>query len=110
MTLSAGSLDTRVHIMQRSTTQDALGQPVDAWAPLGTLWANVRYQTGLQRALAADSPKAGTKLSIRVRQSGCARHIAPGMRAQVGKQVYDVDAVLPQGREALDLLCREVTP
>jgi SPP1 family predicted phage head-tail adaptor len=109
MTIPAGSLDTRVAITQRSTTQDALGQPVDTWSPLATLWADVRYQTGLQRALAADAPHAATKLSIRVRQSGCARDIAPGMRAQVGAQVYTVVDVLPQGREALDLVCREVS-
>ncbi len=110
MTLSAGSLDTRVHITQRSTTQDALGQPVDTWSAFASLWADVRHQTGLQRALSADSPHATTKVSVRVRQNACSRSIVPGMRAQISEQFYLVVDVLPQGRDGLDLVCREITP
>lgn len=103
--MNAGKLNTRVQIQQRSTTQDALGQVSDTWTTTMTVWGDVRYQSGL-RSLSADELHSQQRCSIRIRQTSCSRGIAPGMRALVGLQTFDIVGTLPQGRETIDLVCQ----
>lgn len=104
MTLRAASLNTRVTILKRADGQDDLGQPTEGWATAMTLWADVRHQTGLQR-LSADALHDGARCSIRVRQTHCTKAITAGMRARVDTTEYTVLDAMPQGREAIDLVC-----
>lgn len=105
--MRAGQLKWRVTILRRSTDKDAIGQPVNQWVPVQTLWADVRYQSGLA-SLDADQLRAKVRASIRVRKSASSLSIKPGMRARVGQVDYAIAACLPQGRDAIDLVCEAV--
>ena len=105
MTL-ASRLNRRVVILQRNTATDSLGQPMEGWQEVQTVWGDVRYQTGL-RTLSADELHITTKASIRIRQTRCSLGIAPGMRARVGLTEFNILATLPKGTTAIDLVCQQ---
>lgn len=115
--MRAGMLNTRVHVLAKAGGTDALGQPTETWALAQTLWADVRYQTGLQ-SLNADRLGSGGRASIRIRQTACSKGITTGMRVVVGGTladgvvtggtVYKVMDTPRQGREAIDLVVEAV--
>jgi len=39
----AGRLDRRISIQRATVTTDAYGAPVETWATIATVWANVRF-------------------------------------------------------------------
>lgn len=67
----------------------------------GKIWGDVQDITGRQ-FLAADSTKnrVQTKITIWWRTG-----ITPGMRAVVGNDIYDIEAVLNQDKKTLVLMC-----
>lgn len=115
--MRASSLSTRVHIIANTGTPDALGQPTEAWTWVQSVWADVRYKTGLQ-SLDADRLGSDNRASIRIRQTPCAKGITTAMRAVIGGTltgttvtggtVYRIAGTAPQGREAIDLVCDSV--
>ena len=103
----AGKLNRRITIEQRSTTQDAIGQPVETWTTVAELWADIRYQRGLEAIKAgADISVVGASIRIRYRTG-----IDAGMRVTHGADVFNIQAVLPDAgrREYVDLACQRVT-
>ncbi len=44
--ITAGRLDQRITLQAATVTRDAVGGPMEAWADLVTLWANVRDLSG----------------------------------------------------------------
>lgn len=100
-------LNHRIEVQQRTAGQDAAGQPVDTWATVARLWADVRLASG-QARIKADAQTAMTKASIRVRRR---TDITPGMRVLFDGATYAVDEVVPDYRDRLymDLVC-EVLP
>lgn len=98
-----GQLNTRVVVQQQSTTPDALGQPVNTWSDLATLWADVRHTSGIE-ATKADAVASVVRASIRVRYRS---DITAAMRVVHGSTTYSVIAVLPDvgGKEYVDLAC-----
>jgi len=105
--VNAGDLDRRVTFQARTGAEDALGQPVDSWVPVGSAWAHIKFLNGVQ-AIKADKSTSVAQASIRVRYR---QDIAPGMRAVLGTKVFSVLAVLPDesGREFTDYVCEVVT-
>ena len=110
MSLPAGRLSNQVRIDQRTPpgTVDAAGQPLAAWTPLVTLWADIKAPTGLAAAerLTADRETSLATYSLRIRYR---TDITPAMRAvhlSTGT-VFDIDQVLPDlaNREHTDLVC-----
>lgn len=112
--MRASSLNTRVHIIANTGTPDALGQPTETWTWVQSVWADVRYKTGLQR-LDAERLGSDSRASMRIRQTPCSKGITSAMRAVVGGTlangvvtggtVYRIAGTAPQGREAIDLVC-----
>lgn len=112
--MRASLLSTRVHIIANTGTPDALGQPAEAWTYAQSLWADVRYKTGLQR-LDADRLGTNGSASVRVRQTPCSKAITTSMRLVIdgtlsggvvtGGTVYRIADIAPQGRDAIDLVC-----
>lgn len=100
--LSAGKFNQRINIEQRSTAQDAVGQPVETWALVAAVWASVRHPSGLS-AIKADGDVSVVKASIRIRyRTG----LNAGMRVTHGSEIYDIKAVLPNRPEGfVDLVC-----
>ncbi len=104
--MQAGKLNRRIAIEQRGTTQDAIGQPVETWTTVAEVWADVRYQRGLE-AIKAGADVSVVNLSVRIRYRA---GIDAGMRILHGSDVLDIQAVLPDAgrREYIDLACRKV--
>ena len=46
--MKAGNLDRRITIQALTATQDGAGQPVETWADLATVWANVQHLRGIE--------------------------------------------------------------
>ncbi len=85
--VSAGELDQRITIEQKSSTQAANGEPVTTWSPIAELWAKVRQITGREQIAAqqVQSP-ADARFVIR-RRSG----ITPDQHRLVWRgQHYDI--------------------
>ena len=101
--LEAGTLNRRVRIERNIGGVDDLGQPVDGWAEVGTVWGNVRMLTG-KETLMSDADVGAASASIRIRYR---TDITNGMRAIVDGVVFNIGAPLPDlaGREYVDLPC-----
>ena len=46
--MDAGTLRQRVTIQSKTITEDSLGQPIETWTDLVTLWANVKFENGAE--------------------------------------------------------------
>lgn len=104
--MDAGSLSSRISIKARSTSVDAIGQPVETWTTLATVWANVRHLSGSE-SIKADRELSVVRASIRIRWR---TDVDAGMRVTAGGSTYEIRAVLPdaQRREFVDLVCERV--
>lgn len=101
--MKAGALRHRVILQTLNVGQDAIGQPVTTWADTATLWADVRYLSGLS-AIKAGADVSLSKVSIRLRY----RAVTAGQRIKHGTIVYDIQAVLPDARKVYVDLVAEV--
>ena len=94
----------RVEVQAQQATFDEIGQPSTAWQTVAQLWANVRYVSGLS-AIKSGADTSVTKVSIRVRHGA----FNAGQRVLHDGKVFDIQAVLPDGRrEYVDLVCEAV--
>ena len=64
--MKAGQLDQRVTVERFTSTEDELGQPIEAWAPLFTCWAAVEPLTG-REYIAAQAAVSEVTAKIRMR-------------------------------------------
>ena len=112
--MRAGDLNRRVRIERRDQTQDELGQPVDTWVEVATVWCNVRMLTG-KETLVSDADVGSATASIRIRFR---TDIDGGMRAVLLKfvdgqpaddAIFNIQKALPDyaSRERTDLACIE---
>lgn len=104
--LRAGRLNTRISIRRQDKVQTSGGQVVGQWVEHVTVWANVKFPSGIGVV------KAGTDVSL-VRASIRIRFradIHSDMRVVAGGLVFDIKAVLPDlvGREYVDLVCQSI--
>jgi SPP1 family predicted phage head-tail adaptor len=100
----AGTLKDWITIQQAGTVQDELGQPIPGWPVLDSVWADIRFLSGLESAR-ADSPVSIVKASIRIRRR---TDVLASMRVVDDEgRIYDIKAVLPnkQSRQYIDLVC-----
>ena len=100
------ALNSPITILQRTTAEDALGQPVETWATLAALWAEIRHPSGVQQ-IKAGAEVSTVRASIKIHKRA---DITAAMRVVHGATVYDIKAVLPDeaGRIWMFLVC-EVT-
>ena len=102
--MKAGQLRHRVFLQDRVSTVDDIGQPSTSWLTTATVWADVRYLSGLS-AIKSGADVSLTKCSVRMRQ----RAVNAGQRIVYGNEVFEIDAVLPDGkREYVDAVCKVV--
>ena len=102
--MSAGQLRHRVDLQSRVDTVDALGQPSTTWQSVAFLWGDVRYLTGLS-AIKAGADTSASKVSIRLRHGT----FNAGQRVVYGDEVFNIEAVLPDGkRQYVDLVCESI--
>ena len=105
--MRAGQLNRRVTIQQLSSGQDALGQPVQTWTTVTTLWAHILHSSGLE-TIKANAEMSVVRASVRVRYT---RQITTGMRVVADGFTYNIVAVLPdmETRQYTDLTCEVVS-
>lgn len=102
--MKAGMLRHRVFLQTRVATVDELGQPSTSWLTTATVWADVRYLSGLS-AIKSGADVSLTKCSVRMRH----RAVNAGQRIVYGDEVFEIDAVLPDGkREFVDCVVRVI--
>lgn len=104
--MNPGKLNRRVTIKQLAAGQDEIGQPVQTWSDVATVWAHVMHLNGAE-TIKANADTSSVKASVRIRRrSG----VDAGMRVYHGSTVYEIKAVLPdeESRERLDLACEVV--
>ena len=93
--MSAGQLRHLVALQSPIGTQDDTGQPSTAWLTTATVWADIRYQTGLS-AIKSGSDVSVVRVSIRMRY----RAINAGQRVTFEGVVFNIEAVQPDVRRA----------
>lgn len=105
--MDAGLLNCRVTVRQRSTGSDELGQPLESWADVCTVWAEIRHPSGVE-LIKAGAEVSVVRASIKVRQRP---GITAAMQAVHGARVYDIEAVLPDEVDRLHmfLVCKVTT-
>lgn len=102
--MKAGQLRHRVFLQDRVSTTDDIGQPSSSWLTTATVWADVRYLSGLS-AIKSGADVSVSKCSIRMRH----RAVSAGQRIVYGNEVFEIDAVLPDGkREFVDCVVRVI--
>lgn len=106
MSLAAGNLNRRITIQRQAGGTDDAGQPLDAWANVATVWANVKGNTGMGaiKDMQGNVGASISRYSFRVRfREG----LDSGMRVLYGNGVYDVKEVRmdQDRREWTDLVC-----
>lgn len=99
--MSAGQLRQQVELQTQVSTQDALGQPSTIWQTDATVWADVRFQSGMS-LLKSGADTSVSKASIRIRH----RAANPGQRVLHNGIAYDVRAVqMDMRKQYIDLVC-----
>lgn len=102
--MKAGLLRHRVTLQSRVDTVDAIGQPSTSWSTTATVWADVRYLTGISAIKAGADTSVG-KVSVRLRYQA----VNAGQRIVYGTQVFDVQAVLPDAKKTyVDCVCEAI--
>lgn len=104
--MRVGQLKHRVTVKYLNSGQDDIGQPVQTWSDLASIWADIRHLNGSE-SLRADADSSIVKASIRIRRR---TDVTPAMRVYHGSTIYEIKAVLPdeQNRERLDLSCERI--
>ncbi len=101
-----GRLNTRIALIGRGSGEDALGQPLQSWVDFATVWADVRFVSGIE-TIKAGREVSTSRASVRIRKrSG----VTPAIRVRLDAVTYEVLDVIPSvDRAWLTLIC-EVTP
>ena len=96
----------QVVIQQLAAGQDAIGQPVQTWSALATVWANIKHLSGLE-TIKGGAESSSVKASIRIHYRA---DVTSAMRVVHGSTTYEIKAVLPdvEGRRHLDLVCEVI--
>lgn len=102
----AGKLNQRITLERRDVGRDALGQPVESWVPVATVWADIRFPSGVS-AIKGGADVSVVRASLRIRARA---GLDAGMRAVQTSARYDIKAVLPtRDRQYIDLVCEVIS-
>ena len=92
--MRAGQLNRWIEIQKRGEGTDPFGQPIDAWIPVGGMWAGVAGETGLGaiRGAGADNvPASIARYSLLVRFAEAQAYgIKADMRAVHDGEIFDI--------------------
>jgi SPP1 family predicted phage head-tail adaptor len=101
--ISAGELDQRLTLQQRSTGVDLLGQESQSWSTVATVWAQAQPLRG-RELFAAGQAQTEAEVRFRIRYRD---DIEPTMRAVWRSRAHDILSVadVDGGHEVTELLC-----
>lgn len=90
----AGKLDQRIIVDRVSVTRDALGQEVETWGELTTVWAMVKWVSDEERFSQAQLTPTQT-VRFTIRSSVTSRAITPRDRVRYAGANWDIHGVKP---------------
>lgn len=101
--MRSGTLRHVITIRQRTTTQNAIGEPSDTWADVATVRAWVQDLSG-REFLAAQGEQNSVNVKILIRHRA---DITPAMQVVWGALTLNIEAVLSPTRNGstLELMC-----
>ena len=102
--MNPGDLDQRVTIDRFTSGVDEIGQPIEAWSVLATVWAAVEPQAGREFvAGGAAQSELTTRIRLRYRPG-----LTSGDRVTHDGRVYDVQSVIDyrSAKREIVLMCR----
>ncbi len=109
--MKAGELRHRILIQQRGGTTDAAGQPVDTWTNVGTISANIGYDTGKSAIRQSGSvPVPYSQYSFKVRLADVrALSVTSGMRVVHDGMNFDIKGITQdlQRRDAAYIIAEQ---
>ena len=104
MSLAAGKLDRRVTFERAVITTNDYNEQVETWAPIGTVWAQVSFGTGVERREAAQTA-ASAPATFRVRHSALIAGLTEKDRIGFMGAIWNIVSRVPFGapNEAWDI-------
>ena len=103
--MGAGKLNHRITLSGLSSGTDALGQPLQAWVDFATVWADVRFVSGIE-TIKAGREISTSRASVRIRRRA---NVSRQMRARIDGVEYDIlDITHSADRAWLTLICEVV--
>jgi len=88
--MQSGKLRYRITLRNKTTEADEIGQPIETWADLATVWADVRFLNG-KEFITANKESAQDTASIRIRK----RDVSTDWRVLFDGKTYEITAALP---------------
>lgn len=106
--MRAGPLDRRIEIQERTPVPDTIGQRVDSWATIATVWAQ-RRTAGRGEAFTAAQRLASATDEFRIRYRTDFTPSPSQHRILFDGNAYDILSVAELGRrEGWSLVCEVV--
>lgn len=111
--MRAGDLNRQIVIQRRSDGTDEVGQPLNTWVDVGTIWASIANETGLgaiRSGLIGGVPASIARYSFKVRFAEArAMGVDAGMRVVHDALVFDVKGVTQdlKNRDAGYIVCEQ---
>lgn len=93
----AGALDRRITLRRATKAQDELGQEIETWADLATVWAS-RRRASARETLAASEVSAAITDVFEIRYDGAWSDLSPLDRVGFEGRDYDIVSVDEIGR------------
>lgn len=99
-------LNRQLVLEARQNIADGAGGVDPAWAPLGTLWAEVRPRTGGEAVVAGrQTPRQRFRIVVRGAPFGAPSRPRPDQRFREGDRIYPIYAVTEVDGNGLYLFC-----
>jgi len=101
--MSAGKLNHRITLSGLSSGTDELGQPLQSWVDFATMWADVRFVSGIE-TIKSDRDVSISRASAVIRRRP---EIVAGMRITINSVAFEILDVMPdmKRRMYMTLIC-----
>lgn len=101
--MNSGKLDRYITIQSATETKDSFGAPIQTWATLASVWAQIKEVRGKEYfAAQAVNSEVDTIFAIRYRSD-----VTTKMRISYDSKTYDIQSVVEVGRrDGLELYTR----
>lgn len=104
--MDSGTLDRRITIQRNTPTQNAIGEPIDSWADLVTVWAAFK-PSGARESYSSESQQLDAIATVRFLLRWRADvTITAKDRVSWDGETYNIHGVQQIGRhDGLELIC-----
>lgn len=98
-------MNHRIKLLRRAEGVDSVGQPSKGWVLASEIWADVKFQSGVE-VMRAGAEASVIKASIRIRARP---DVNATMRAVYKDVTFDIQAILPDNdRSFAFLVCEAI--